>query len=89
MNKYWHNDQWIDNNIVKTEEFNYEKHIKELKIFEQEHPQVMKKRIEQKNWKFDFDISRNKTNFKDIAKNIAEKYFNLQIGYKNYKIVKK
>lgn len=87
--KYWHNDRWIDDN-VRTEEnsYAYDRHISELKLFSGEHPQVMKERIKAKNWKFDYDISRNKKTMKDRMKEFLSKIFGVEIAYKNYRIAK-
>ena len=89
FNKLWHDDSWIDQHVVKADEFDYESHISELKKFDGSHPQVMESRINQKNWKFDFDISRNKRNMKDWIKNFLYTYLNINVSYKNYRLIKK
>lgn len=88
FHKYWHDDEWLEANVLKAEEFDYGKHVKELKLFLEEHPLVMKKRIEMKNWKFDHDISINSKTFKDKLKRFL-KYFGIDASYKNYIIVKR
>jgi len=88
FNKYWHDDKWVEDNVVKAEEFDYGKHVKELKHFLGEHPEVMKKRIEEKNWKFDYDISINRKTLKDKTKEFLSKYLGLDFSYKNYRIVR-
>ena len=60
FNKLWHNDEWISKNIEIAEVFEYEKHISQLSLFDGDHPLVMKDRIQRLNWKFDYDISKNK-----------------------------
>ena len=87
--KYWHDDQWIDDNI-RTEDnsYAYDHHVNELKLFTGGHPLVMKKRIEAKNWKFDYDISRNRKSTKDKLRKILNKVFGIDFDYKNYRIVK-
>jgi len=84
FHKYWHDDSWLDEHVAKVREFNYEKHVRQLRLFDGEHPAVMKKRIAEKNWQFDFDISRNKTGFKDRLKKWLAG-FGIVLGYKNYK----
>ncbi len=84
FHKYWHDDSWLDEHVAKVREFNYEKHVRQLRPFDGEHPAVMKKRIAEKNWQFDFDISRNKTGFKDRLKKCLAG-FGIVLGYKNYK----
>ena len=89
FNKFWHNDEWINDNIQKASEFNYNKAVSELKKFTGEHPKIMKKRINDKNWKFDYDIAYDKRSLKDKIKQFLKKYFGIDIGYKNYIISKK
>ncbi len=88
FNKYWHDDKWLEENIIKAEEFDYHRNITELKPFEGDHPKVMKKRIESRNWKFDYDISFNKKTPKDKMKDFLGKNFGIKWGYKNYRIAK-
>ena len=64
FHKYWHNDQWIKENVLITEAFDYNRNISELKKFEGTHPEVMKDRIDAKNWTFTYDISFNKRTLK-------------------------
>ncbi len=88
FNKLWHNDKWIEQNIVKADKFDYSI-IDSLDIFKDKHPDVMKKRISTKNWNFDFDISLNKLSFKEKIKKIVEKISGYRIGeYKNYILIK-
>jgi len=87
--KFWHDDQWIDDNVrTDGNSYAYDRHVNELKLFEGEHPQVMKERIEAKNWKFDYDISRNKKSLKDKFKQVLNKVFGIDVAYKNYLIAK-
>ncbi|MBI9055884.1 MAG: hypothetical protein JEY96_18830 [Bacteroidales bacterium] len=83
FNKLWHNDEWIDNNIVKTEEFDYSS-VDFLRLFEDMHPEVMKNRINLKNWKFDHDISINRMSMKNKVKYFLKKFLGIELGYKNY-----
>lgn len=88
FHKMYHDDNWIEQNILKANEFDYEKHVSVLKHFEGQHPLVIKNRIMQKNWKFDIDITRNKLSVKDKIKKILRQYFKINLGYKNYRIIK-
>lgn len=88
FHKHWHDDNWIEDNIVAADEFDYMKHINELKPFLGQHPMVMKQRIEAKNWKFDYDISFNRRTIKDKIKDILSKYLGISAVYKNYRIAK-
>lgn len=87
FNKLWHDDTWIEKNVVKAEEFDYSV-IDILQSFEDTHPLVMQKRIEKINWKFDYDLSFNKMKRKDKFKLFLSK-FGIKFGqYRNYKLVK-
>jgi hypothetical protein len=86
FNKHWHDDEWIDKNIVKASAYDYS-NIDSLKLFEETHPQVMVDRIREKNWKFEFDISENKMALKDKVKLFLRHKLGFDTGYKNYRIV--
>lgn len=87
FNKYWHDDQWVDRNIAPVEAFDYS-NIDALTLFKDTHPQVMKKRIEAMNWKFDYDLSKKRFKLKDRFKNVVEKLTGWRPGeYRNYKII--
>jgi len=84
FNKLWHNDEWIEKNVPKADEFDYS-NIDSLRKFEDTHPAVMHKRIARINWKFDYDLSYNRLKLKDKVKKIFEK-FGMELGqYRNYK----
>ncbi len=84
FNKLWHSDNWVDKNVAKSNEFDYSA-IDALELFNGTHPQVMHDRIENKNWKFDYDLSFSNLSFKDHFKKWLRKYTGIEIGYKNYK----
>jgi len=86
FNRLWHSDEWIETNVAKAEEFDYSE-VDALSRFSETHPEVMKKRIAQRNWKFDFDISINRMSLKNKAKRILAKYLGIQLGYKNYHLI--
>ncbi len=87
FNKYWHDDHWIDKNVLKASEFNYSD-VDALALFNDTHPKVMEQRIKQKNWKFDYDISRNSFSGKDKFRRFIEKFAGIRLmEYKNYKII--
>ena len=84
FHKMWHDDTWVEENVVKAVEFDYQSKIDQLKLFNETHPLVMQKRITDKNWKFEYDISYNKIRMKDRLKNFLRNYLNIDIRYKNY-----
>lgn len=87
--KLWHSDEWVNKNVSKVNEFNYEKHVASLRKFEGTHPEVMKSRINKVNWQFDFDPSFNKLSIKDRFKNILYSWFGIDLNYKNYIKIKR
>ncbi len=88
FNKYWHDNKWVNEHVLKADAFDYGLYVKELRPFIEKHPKVMEKRIELKNWKFDHDISLNRMTLKDKSKEFLKNYFRIDFGYKNYKIEK-
>ncbi len=87
FNKLWHNDEWIEKNIINADAFDYSS-IKSLSKFEGSHPKVMLNRIAQKNWEFSHDISKNSYSLKDKFKIFVERYTGKRPGeYRNYKLV--
>lgn len=88
FHKYWHDDQWVEQHVVKAEEFDYAANLTYIRLFDGTHPSVMKERLSRKNWKFDFDITFNKPTTKDKLKSLLRKYLGLDFSYKNYKVVK-
>jgi hypothetical protein len=85
--KLWHNDDWVEKHLDKTDKFDYSG-IDRLALFEETHPKVMFERIERLNWNFKHDISKNKLTLKDKLKALANKYFGLDFTYKNYKLLR-
>lgn len=83
FHKMWHNDEWMEKNIPKVEEFDYFKNIDSLEVFKGTHPKVMKEKIKRSNWKFDYDISFNKLSFKQKMK-IFLKKIGIDTTYRNY-----
>lgn len=87
FNKYWHDDQWVEKHVASTEEFDYS-NIDALTTFDGSHPEVMKKRIDAMNWKFQYDISKKKFKLKDRLKRLVEKLTGWRPSeYRNYKII--
>lgn len=87
FNKYWHNDQWIDDHVAKAEAFDYHENLEALRPFDGTHPEVMKNRIAAMNWKFDYDISFEKFSWKEKGKRFLKNQLGLDFYYKNYRIL--
>ena len=88
FNKLWHDDEWMDQNIDKVEEFDYFKNIDSLEKYKGTHPKVMNDRIERLNWKFNYDITFNKTPLKQKIKMALDK-IGIKTTYRNYTTVRK
>lgn len=83
FHKLWHNQEWIDKNVIKADAFDYS-NIDALEKFKGTHPKVMEERIQRTNWKFEFDMSFNKLSFKNKTKIFLKKKMGIDLGYKNY-----
>jgi hypothetical protein len=86
--RFFKDDQWIEEHISKSSEFDYSQ-VDSLVLFDETHPQVMHDRINRKNWKFDHDLSKKRYTFKEMLKRLVSKLAGYRIGeYKNYKRVR-
>jgi hypothetical protein len=88
FHKLWHDDDWLDKNVIKAESFEYEKHVSQLVKFTDSHPKVMEERLQRVNWKFDYDISMSKRSTKDLLKDLLLK-IGINPNYQNYKLIGK
>lgn len=87
FNKLWRDDQWVEQNVAKVEEFDYG-NVDALIRFKESHPEVMKERISRINWKFDYDISKNRYGRKEKIKRWINSLTGIRIGeYQNFKII--
>jgi hypothetical protein len=85
--KLWHDDQWINQNMAPVEAFDYSE-IDALRLFDGTHPEAMLARIAQKNWAFDYDISKNNMAVKEQLKKWVRDTTGWHIGeYRNYKLI--
>lgn len=69
--------------------FDYANQVDSLELFKDTHPAVMKERIENANWTFEYDINRKQFNsFKNKMLYKIEKSTGLRLfEYRNYKVV--
>jgi hypothetical protein len=87
FHKLWHDDEWVEKNVAKAEAFDYAAHIDAVQKFTGTHPAVMQERIRNSNWKFDYDISFNRTSLKERFKAFAEKKLGIKMSYRNYRLM--
>jgi len=87
FNKHWHDDEWMKQNVLPANEFDYNI-VGGLKKFTGSHPQVMGARILLKNWDFTPDPGKNKLPGTRKLLQGIENSIGWRIGeYKNYRIV--
>ena len=88
FNKMWHDNNWMENNIKKVDEFDYS-NIDTLETFNSTHPKVMLQRIKNVNWSFSFNPTHRSSSLKVRALSFIERKLNYQFGeYKNYTLTK-
>lgn len=88
FHKLWHDDNWVERNVLKANEFDYGS-IDSLKKFEGTHPAVMQQRIASKNWLFEFDTTQSKMKLKYRIRRWIENKFGISVGeYRNYKLIR-
>lgn len=87
FNKLWHDDQWMDNNIDKVDEFDYS-NVDAVKRFEGTHPAIMQDRIAKINWEFSIDPTQRKLSTKRKLQRWVKQTTGFSAWeYKNYKII--
>lgn len=87
FNKLWHDDQWMEKNIAKAAEYDYQQ-IDSLLTFSGTHPACMEERLKRYNWNFEFDPNKAKLSLKDKALIWLEKSTGWRPGeYKNYEVL--
>ena len=87
FNQFYHDDEWIKNNIPETFEFDYN-NADRLIHFDGTHPEVMLKRISSINWQLNIDLNKlgKQMSFRRKALQKIEDLTGWRIGeYKNYK----
>ena len=85
--RHWHDDEWLKQNVTVKQEFDYTV-VGGLKKFTGSHPQVMKNRIESKNWDFHPDPCKNRLSQVKKVLQCIENLTGWRIGeYKNYRII--
>ncbi len=87
FHKLWHDDEWVEKNVSKAEVFDYAAHIDAVEKFTGTHPAVMQERVRNSNWQFEYDISFNRTSFKERLKQFAENKLGINMSYRNYRMV--
>lgn len=86
--KFWEGEKYTEE-YDQTDLGDYDfAQIDSLALFKEQHPTVMQQRIQNVNWKFNYDLSFNKTTLKDKFKNLLFKLTGKHFfEYQNYKII--
>ena len=85
--KLWHDNDWINQKFQSNGAFDYSG-IDSLSKFEGSHPMAIQERIQEKNWVFEFDITKEKLSFKEKIKRWVESKTGWRPGeYKNYRVI--
>ncbi|WP_353139028.1 glycosyltransferase family 2 protein [Pseudopedobacter sp.] len=90
FNKFYHSDEWIENNYPKADNFDYG-NADELIKFNSTHPVSIRERISNTNWEFSIDptkIKRKLSLRRRILRWIEEKTGYRAFEYKNYKKIR-
>ena len=72
--------------LVTSQAFDYHS-IDALSLFTDTQPQVMKERIERKNWHFEYDISFNRLSLRYKAKIFIKKFLGINTFWENYRLI--
>ena len=92
FNRFYHDDDWMDQNLPETFEFDYtHKNPDRLIQFTHTHPAVMAKRVASINWNLNIDLKElnKKMTFRRKFLQKIEDLTGWRISeYRNYKIVK-
>ena len=88
FHRYWHDDQWIEQNTAEKDEFDYDR-IDDLAEFKGTHPAVMQERLKTRDWAFDTSTIKRKLKFKDRLHFWFEKITGIRLfEYKNFKLIR-
>lgn len=90
FNKFYHDEDWINQHMPETFEFDYSNADRLIK-FTGTHPEVMHRRVKHTNWDINLnEVSKNKMNFRRRLLQKIEDITGWRIGeYKNYTIIRK
>jgi hypothetical protein len=85
-NRFWHNDDWIKENLQLEGEYDYSQ-IDSVQRFKGSHPKVMEERVNTINWEFNPKPPR--LSQKERLSRFIERLTGYRIGaYKNYRLLK-
>lgn len=84
----WGEGKYVAPQLSEEEQFDFFKDADSLMMFKGTHPAVMQKRIAEKNWQANFDVSKKRFSFKDHLLYRIEKWTGKRLfDYRNYKMI--
>jgi hypothetical protein len=87
FHKLWHSDEWIKENVKDELLFDLY-NIDSLGLYTGTHPEVMKARITDLDWDFDYDTRKVKLGTKKYILHLIEKYTGKRLfEYRNYWLI--
>ena len=87
FNKLWHPDDWVDQHVGDAAEYDY-RQCGKLKLFDGTHPEVMRERVLEQNWFFQYEPNKVQKSVKDTLLDWIEARSGWRIGeYKNYSMI--
>lgn len=85
--KLWHSDEFLEKEYAKQQEFDFNQ-IDSLALYQGTHPELMKQRIQEQNWEFNYPVNKKKMGLKKWFLYWIEQKTGWRIGEnRNYKIV--
>jgi hypothetical protein len=87
--KYYRDDPWLSKFFVPEKTYEYSEKVERIEPFDGTHPEVMKERINRKNWKCEPDLSLRYGSVKDRIKGVIGDLLGWYPGeYRNNRLVK-
>jgi len=85
---YWGGDKNSVPQLTDNEKYDFLKNVDVVDYYKGTHPAVMEKRIKEKNWTLEFDVSKKRIPLKDQLLHKVEKRIGKRMFiYQNYKII--
>lgn len=81
----WNGEEYRAAVYSEKDEYDFFQNVDSVSLFKGQHPAVMQKRITEKNWQLDFDVSKKKFSFKDRILYSMEKLIGIRLfRFRNY-----
>lgn len=88
VSRFWQSDESLKKNNTSPDYYDFNEYDS-LEKFTESHPSVLEKRIQNKNWKIELDITKKQFSLKDKLLYYFEKMTGIRLfDFRNYKILK-